>query len=909
MSATVYDLLAKISWDTNEAELNKVVNLSKEQDKLLEELRKKGRRLEEQMMKTNDPVKLKKYNDELQKIAATALSITAAQKKQADSLDGLKKKQQDFIEQLKKTNDPKTVQGLLRGLYQVENQLELINRQAETIPQKFGGLGSSLMQGLGIGAGIMSIESIMGGVKEFIGSSIAEFEDAEETALNLGRSLKVIGKEKYFDGLIEEASDLAVQFHNLFDNDDIIKAQTKLVNYGKLSRNEISKLTPVILELATAEKIDLVQATEKVIGIMEGRGGETLRQYGISVKGVKSEHDRLNIVLGDFRTKLKGSADVYAETAEGIAQTNKVLIANIEENFGASFARLRTKILPIITEIITAINYGLESVDETNKREYDVVKNAYLKKYEGLSKERLKIEAENNKEAAKELMEYQNLLSKNEAINQDNLGYIEKKKINDRIKSYKDYINQKSTFITGNQLALNKLLAQEDKDADKTLNKNATMYEETEKKAKVAKDKKVKIAKEEKIDLAKIKEDEFKQTLQYLDEYNEAEINKIQIQLSDKKITEDEYQDKMLSLDAEYYVNKIIAYEDYGKSALKLQTDLLKKFEAINKRQKPKVAGVTGEFVPGTGGNSIELPEDFTSALANDAEVTAAKKKEAEITAAKKAAARERNNIAAEELYYNSQQLASAVSDAIAQESNRTSNAISLQEKRVEEAKKSSDASVKIEEDRLNALIEKRTKFERAQRIIDAAVIVANQAVAISGAIKQIATSENFVETAANVAAIVAGIVVATTAVRSAFSDPGYYEGGYTGEGNPHDVSTAQGKRGYKYHKKEFVMNEKLTSKHRDMFEGIHKGNLMVQQIGSGYYLAPTIDVDKAVSDYSIGKDGSNYELMLLANKLGSIESILQQRELTVNNNFDADGFGQAVAGQMKDAQIKNLMR
>src|SRR5690606_36632030 len=52
------------------------------------------------------------------------------------------------------------------------------------------------------------------------------------------------------------------------------------------------------------------------------------------------------------------------------------------------------------------------------------------------------------------------------------------------------------------------------------------------------------------------------------------------------------------------------------------------------------------------------------------------------------------------------------------------------------------------------------------------------------------------------------------------------YEGGYTGDGNPRDESLALGKKPYTYHKGEFVFNHEKTGKYRDIFEGIHKGNI-----------------------------------------------------------------------------------
>jgi hypothetical protein len=100
---------------------------------------------------------------------------------------------------------------------------------------------------------------------------------------------------------------------------------------------------------------------------MAGRGGNTLRQYGLSVKGTATEHDRLNLILGEFQNKLNGSIETYAKTAQGIAQTNKVLLANIEENFGQSFANIKMKVMPVITTLLNGLNLLLASKSEYEK--------------------------------------------------------------------------------------------------------------------------------------------------------------------------------------------------------------------------------------------------------------------------------------------------------------------------------------------------------------------------------------------------------------------------------------------------------------------------------------------------------------------------------------------------------------
>lgn len=245
-----------------------------------------------------------------------------------------------------------------------------------------GGM-KNMFSGLAMGAGMAGFQMLTDAVVSFGQNAIKEFEEAQKISGELQRTLRTVGRESYFDGLITESNNLAEAFKGLYDNDDIIVAQTKLINYGKVTREEISKLIPVIADLSAKEGIDLVQATESVINIMAGRGGNTLRQYGLSVKGTATEHDRLNLILGEFQQKLDGSVETYARSAQGIAQTNKVLLANIEENFGQSFANIKMKVMPVITSLLNGLNALLSSRSQNllNAGERHLKENDYVTAY------------------------------------------------------------------------------------------------------------------------------------------------------------------------------------------------------------------------------------------------------------------------------------------------------------------------------------------------------------------------------------------------------------------------------------------------------------------------------------------------------------------------------------------------
>lgn len=787
----ILDLIVKVSWDTSESELQGVNKAMQSQDKLLNELREKGKRLNDQLVKTNDPKKVKALNDELQKTFKSVNNITEAQKKQANATDALKKKQIELVKELQKTSDPKLVQGLLRNLYKVENQLDALGTKAKSLPSKFGGIGSSLLQGVGIGGGMMAIQTAVNAISNFVGGAIDEAMDAQRTALELERSLKTIGKGQYFEGLVNEADSLAVAFRGIYDNDDIIKAQSALISYGKVTRAELSQLLPVIMELASAENIDLAQATDKVIGIMEGRGGATLRQYGLSVKDLKTEHDRLNLVLGDFSDKLKGSTEAMANSAEGQKRILETSIKNTEEQLGE-------KLLPLWGAFLTGINNSLEALWKLP----DVLNRLFTPE-SILRMERYTKQLEALKGGAK-------------------AGGVE-------------------SAMAG------------------ALNPNATELDpEAEARAKEAKKK--------------------------------ADEERKRRAAEAKKLAEE---NKKLQKEIQ---------ESAKRNEIQNEKDL---------SERPDVTNALAQ-IKANQDRLVQIErEQLSEPIIKAAEGAARRRAQAEADAeaeVKRKAREEQRQAERQELASSFSYFASEVNQILALDEARTSRQIELQQDRVNAAKNSSEASLRVEQNRLDELVRKRERYERAQRAIDATVIVANQAVAISGAVRTIASGGNPVLIAANVLAILAGIAASVTAIRSINADSGFKEGGYTGDGDPSQVSTKVGNRSYKYHNKEFVMNEELTSKNRDMFEEMHRGRLVAKRIGNGYYLMPPeIDTDKAIADHYTVRESLNTSS--LEGLLSSINNKLSAREVNVHNNLDADGFSTKIATQLGRISIIDKMR
>jgi hypothetical protein len=903
----ILDLIAKISWDTNTKELQQVSEEMKKQDKLLDELRVKGGRLEKQIVSTNDPKKAAAYNRELQATKRAADQITEAQKKQVEVTKNIAKEQKNLQEQLRKTNDPNAVKGLLQNLHKVENQMTAVSGKAQTMGNKLGGLGMSIVGGLGVGFGVGAAVSFL---SDSFNTAIAEYENAEKQARLLQGTLKSLGNEQYFDGLMLEATKLSETFKYL-DNDDIISAQQQLLTYGKVTREEISSLLPIIINFSARTGQDIPAATSLIIGALEGQG-KALKQYGISMKDAETFTERLALVQDVLGSKVEGAAEDFMNSSAGIKAAAEQQKADILESYGEAVSKIEMFFKTGIAGLYQFIKDMTTTNDELLKDE--------------LEKSKIETESWANDLSAKELEQQKK---------QNRLRELEVKESNKRILELQKAREDEGFFISRklyneyeSRIQAEKGRIEENRQTIAAVNKSITTQESRLKKQE---EERKRIEAERKIDEVAKEDDKEKKAIEDRKKASEK-IN--QDYLSAQKTFEDEKEKSTLSAQ-EYELLKlnqhfdaiILAYEKAGKSIIeveklryKLANDIRFKFEQdqindlLKKQEEAKKVAktldpITGEFIPGMGGDISTLnPSSLSTTAFTDDE-----KEKQRLADLDKQRKKEATQVAKEQLYQETLNLASEAQRAIDIEKEKNDRLIALQEERVEATKGLSDKSLKIEEDRLQELLEKREKYERAQRLIDAAQIVANQALAVSNAIVAITKAARdggpaapFL-IAANVIAIASGILAATSAVRSV--DAGFKEGGYTGDGDPNDTSTNLGNRGYKYHKKEFVMDEDLTSKHRDLFEGLHKRDLVVKQLDDGkFYITKNgLDTDSVVSDHrSINQDSLNSAMLY---EMQGIKELLKQRELNVQNNFDAQGFGQAVAGQMTRITLKNKMR
>lgn len=221
-----------------------------------------------------------------------------------------------------------------KQLKEVNNRLKSIGDDVKNAGKAFqdaapsvGGWANTLKGVLGAGL----IEKGIGALKDFAGSSVDSFLEAEKNAKKLEFALTNIAGEGQgsLNRLIKQSEEL--QNVGIFADDDIQAAQTALVQYG-LTSKQVEKLIPQILDLAAAQGIELSAATDKVISAI---GGQTkgLKDAGIAFEDTGSKTQNLAL-LTEKLTKFQGSNAAALEYTEGKVKRLENAWDNIKETVG-----------------------------------------------------------------------------------------------------------------------------------------------------------------------------------------------------------------------------------------------------------------------------------------------------------------------------------------------------------------------------------------------------------------------------------------------------------------------------------------------------------------------------------------------------------------------------------------------
>lgn len=389
--------------------------------------------------------------------------LNATQKKGADQF---KKSQEEEAKALIKTNGALNVlEANLKSLYadrqkafdaksirefniqiaEGERAIQKLKSAGTEAKKGFEGFGSSLKD-LAVAFGLaFSIEKVV----EFGKASIEAFKEAEKAAKDLEFAVKNIGKEG--DAAVAKLKDLAVKLSSInnasiFDDDEIIKAETALTTFG-LTSAEIEKLLPNLVDVASVTG-DLAGTTETFIQAINGQT-RGLKQLGIDFKDTGDKLENFNI-LTEKSEKFTGQAAAALETAAGQAKAYDNAIGNLQESIGERLVPILGKLKLALLEVASDV---VDSFRSDEALLSDIVKKsnaAQLQRFIGYSAELRKAAVAANAEDAKDQLR---IIADYKNRTREELD-IAKAKLAAALQLQKDYLNALSPNTLKSKLGL-----------------------------------------------------------------------------------------------------------------------------------------------------------------------------------------------------------------------------------------------------------------------------------------------------------------------------------------------------------------------------------------------------------------------------------------------------------------------
>lgn len=251
----------------------------------------------------------------------------------------------------------------------VESHQKKTKKGFDDVAKSAKNLGKDVVDGLGtkftqLGnriAAAFAVSQIIAFGRE----SVKSFREAEKSANQLRFAITNISNEgvKAYQTLIKQAKEF--QAISIFSDEQIQNSQTQLVQFG-LTSVQVEKLIPQIIDLASAQGIDLAQATDKVI---QGINGQTrgLKDAGIAFEDTGSKTENLAI-LTDKLSKFQGATAVALNTSAGAAKNLENQIDDLQEAIGERLSPILSGITVELFDMIAGFIGAETQLDKFQKK-------------------------------------------------------------------------------------------------------------------------------------------------------------------------------------------------------------------------------------------------------------------------------------------------------------------------------------------------------------------------------------------------------------------------------------------------------------------------------------------------------------------------------------------------------------
>lgn len=513
------------------------------------------------------------------KLVESIDKIRAAEQKKQDTIKAeqgiigsLKKEVKEYKKALDQATNLKDIENYNRKLTETEGKLKAVKNAGKEATNTFGNALSSFQfkfNALGQAIGqlaVTGLTNLASHAVDFGKEAVHAFIDAELNAKKLEVALKNISGEGKgsFERLVKQSEEL--QAISIFSDDDIQKSQTALVQYG-LTSKEVEKLLPKILDLASAQGIDLGSATEIAIKAINGQT-KGLRTAGIAFEDTGSKVGNL-AKLTDNLNKFQGQSAAVMETNAGKIELLKNAYDDILEGIGEDIVFITNATIEggtTLTEFIQASFGGLQGyadlalykwkqmlkeIDKDIAAKEERVKGAFQDEFNEQSTSFLRKRYTRDQALLNQALE-----SRKAAIAEGNK--IQEKESNETIRALK---REQETILEVLQKRNEKEASDKTKSDDKINERSIKESKRTEE-----------IKYRDKLEIIKKGEEEEKTIIE---KNNDEEIESNNREIAKKQRQKDEANDKELA-----------AQEEFKRASLKFGEDLLKELEKLSEQKE-----------------------------------------------------------------------------------------------------------------------------------------------------------------------------------------------------------------------------------------------------------------------------------------------------------------------------------
>lgn len=228
---------------------------------------------------------------------------------------------------------------------QLHDAFKKIRKESEEVEGKLDKVGASLTKAgkYGVAGATAAGAALFGFAKQAA--------EAERFSLRLENTLK--NQPQLADVSADAFEDLAaaLQKKTAADGDAIVGAQALLGQFG-MTKDEILRLTPLVVDLSRKLGVDLDTAAKLVGKSVDGNTG-ALARYGIQVDSGKAKTDGFGATMDALSASVGGFAEDEGRTLEGRIASLKNQFGDLAEGVGTGVINAFDTVTPAIEKTLS----------------------------------------------------------------------------------------------------------------------------------------------------------------------------------------------------------------------------------------------------------------------------------------------------------------------------------------------------------------------------------------------------------------------------------------------------------------------------------------------------------------------------------------------------------------------------